>query len=76
MPLDAVVFDNASYDNSIIGVSFDGRAIYSYEKMVEEFAEDNDCSIEDAMEWIDYNTLGSYPPAPFKKPLIVLTEIY
>lgn len=75
LPQTAVVFENASYDNSIIGVTFDGRAIYSYEKMAEEFMADNDCSYEDAIEWIDYNTLGSSPPLPFKRPLIVC-EIY
>lgn len=75
LPESAVVFDNSSYDNSIIGVTFDGRAIYSYEKMAEEFMADNDCSYEDAIEWIDYNTLGSSPPLPFKCPLIVC-EIY
>ena len=35
LPKDALVFDNHSYDNSIIGVTFDGRAIYCLEMMIE-----------------------------------------
>lgn len=76
LPQTAVVFENASYDNSIIGVTFDGRAIYSYTRMVEEFMEDNECNYEEAEEWIDYNTLGSSPPYPLQRPLIVYEEIY
>ena len=34
LPDDAIVFDNHAYDNSIIGVSLDGRIIYSFESMV------------------------------------------
>lgn len=30
---DTVVFENPSYDTAIIGVSYDGRAIYDYELM-------------------------------------------
>lgn len=47
-----------SYDKSIIGfTSEDGRAVYSYESMVQEFMEDEDCSEEEAQEWVDYNTM-------------------
>ena len=31
---DVIVFDNPSYDNALIGVSEDNRAIYDYDKMV------------------------------------------
>ena len=33
-----LVFDNPSYDNSIIGQTFDGRAIYDIESMAEELS--------------------------------------
>ena len=36
LPEDAIVFDNMSYDSSIIGVTTDGRVVYDYDKMVEE----------------------------------------
>lgn len=33
-----LVFDNPAYDDSIIGTTFDGRAIYDIELMAEELA--------------------------------------
>ena len=71
LPDDAVIFDNAAYDNSIIGVTLDGRAIYDYDLMVEEFATDNECSAEDAMEWVEFNTIRALPYAGDSAPLIV-----
>lgn len=31
---DIIIFENESYDDALIGVSHDERAIYSFEKMV------------------------------------------
>ena len=57
-----LLFTDHSYDNSIIGLtSEDGRAVYSYELMVQEFMEDEHCSEEEAREWIDYNTMRALP---------------
>lgn len=53
-----VIFDNPSYDNSIIGVTSDlSTLVYDYTLMVKEFAEENECSEEEAEEFIQYNTL-------------------
>lgn len=41
----ALVFDNPAYDESIIGQTFDGRAIYDIEKMVNELSVDDDIPI-------------------------------
>ena len=71
LPKDAVVLDNASFDNSIIGVTFDGRVIYALDLMIHEYKEDNHCSEEEAMEWIDYNTIRALPYAGPKAPIIV-----
>lgn len=50
LPEDAIVFDNMSYDGSIIGVTTDGRAVYDFDKMVEELMQDEEWSYEDAVE--------------------------
>ena len=68
---DAIVFDNVSYDNSIIGTTFDGRAIYDYDLMVSEFMSDEECTSDEAIDWIEYNTLRSLPYAGEKAPLVV-----
>jgi hypothetical protein len=71
LPKDALVFDNFAYDNSIIGITLDGRVIYCYEKMIEEYMIEEECSYEEAVEWIDYNTIRSLPYAGEKAPVIM-----
>lgn len=56
---EAVVFDNPSFDNSIIGLSIGGEVIYDLDKMVEELSKDDDISLEDAYDFIMYNTMRS-----------------
>lgn len=71
LPEDAIVFDNMSYDGSIIGVTTDGRVVYSYDMMVEELMQDEEWSYEDAVEWIDYNTIRALPYAGENGPIIM-----
>lgn len=71
LPEDAIVFDNMSYDSSIVGVTTDGRVVYDYDKMVEELMSEEGWSYEDAAEWIDYNTIRSIPYAGPNGPIIM-----
>lgn len=71
LPPETIVFDNYAYDNSIIGTTFDGRAIYEYYSMINELSEDSEMSIYDAEDWINYNTIRSLPYINGKKPMIV-----
>ena len=71
---DALVFDNPAYDNSIIGQTFDGRAIYDIEAMAEELASDDEMTVEEAMDFIDYNAIRSLPYAGDKAPIVVHLE--
>lgn len=73
---DAIVFDNFAYDNSIIGMTFDGRAIYEYNRMAHELSKDNCMSIDEAMEWIDYNTIRALNYISGKKPIIVYDDAW
>ena len=73
LPEDAIVFDNMSYDGSIVGVTTDGRVVYDYDKMVEELMQDEQCSYEDAADWIDYNTIRSLPYAVWNGPIIMFS---
>lgn len=62
-----VLFDNPSFDHSIIGTDSNyTRLIYDYDLMVEELCQDEGWDYETAMEFIEYNTLGSLgiPGAP------------
>ena len=71
LPEDAIVFDNMSYDGSIVGVTTDGRVVYDYDKMVEELMLDEEWSYEDAAEWINYNTIRALPYAGENGPIIM-----
>lgn len=62
-----ILYYNHSYDKSIIGfIEVDGVpvALYSLESMIQEYMEDEDLlneedGYEQAIEWIEYNTLGA-----------------
>ena len=56
-----ILFDGPSFDQSIVGITDDGRLVYDYEKMVNELAEEDGISYEEAQEFIDYNTMRSLP---------------
>ena len=66
-----LVFDNPDYDNAIIGVTHDGKAVYDYDEMVYCLMKEENMSEEDAMGFIDYNTIRSLPYAGEYAPVIV-----
>jgi hypothetical protein len=70
---DTIVFDNPSFDNSIIGVTTDGCAVYDYNKMIEELMKDEQISEQEAIDWIEYNTIRAIPYAGEMAPIIVFT---
>jgi len=78
----SLFYDNQSYDDSIIGVDEDGRVVYDYDKMVEEYIadefgdkelsdEERDDAVTSAIEWIDYNTIRATPYFGPLAPVIV-----
>jgi len=74
LPPDAVIFINQAYDNSIIGTTFDGRAIYDFDKMVQELMADEGWTEEEAIDWVEYNTFRALPYGGDKAPLIMRNE--
>lgn len=68
-----VMFENPSYTDAVIGISHDNRLIYSYAKMVEYLMETDSMSEIDAMEFIEYNTIGALPCV--SNPPIVMYDI-
>lgn len=49
--------EDYSYDDALVGVSEDQRAVYDYEKMVQWLMKNEEFSEEEAVDWISYNTL-------------------
>ena len=61
------------FDDAIIGVAagFDSaRVVYCYASMVEVMINDNNMNYEDALDWIEFNTIGSYVGK--NKPIYVM----
>lgn len=71
LPDGTLILDNASYDNSIVGITFDNRLIYSFDKMIDEYMQENNCEEIDAVEWIEYNTIRALPYFGDKAPIIM-----
>jgi hypothetical protein len=68
---DVTILENYSYDDALIGVTEDGRAVCDYEKMVAWLVETEDFTELEAVEWIDYNTIRALPYMGDKAPLIM-----
>ena len=58
---DVIYFTNPSYDSAFIGVSSDYRAIYDYELMIRYLMSEEGMTDEEAIDWIDYNTIRALP---------------
>lgn len=71
LPDEALVFDNPAFDYSIVGVTIDGRAVYDYESMIIEYMTYEDATLEEAIDWIEYNTIRSLPYAGEYAPIII-----
>lgn len=69
-----LIFDNHAYDNSVVGISNEGRLVYDYDSMVREFMEDEECTEEEAIEWIEYNTMRSLGYGGGLTPIIITTN--
>jgi hypothetical protein len=66
-----ITLENYSYDDALIGVTEDNRAVYDFDKMVEWLVETEGFSQEEAIEWIEYNTIRALPYAGPGAPVIM-----
>lgn len=67
---DILIFENPSFEDAFIGVSHDERAVYDFDKMVECLMIEDGIGYEDAVDFIEFNTLRSLPYYD-KSPIIV-----
>lgn len=68
---EVLILDDHAYDKSVVGITEDGRLIYDFNKMVEEFMEDEQCDETEAIEWLEYNTLRALPYMGERAPIII-----
>lgn len=68
---ESLLFENPSYKSALIGITTDGRAVYDYSLMVEDLMKGDNIDYEEAVEFIDYNTLGVLPSSDTKYPIVI-----
>lgn len=59
IPDDAVVFDDRSLDEAIIGEDTFGRAVYEYSKIIDVLMQNSGMARDDAIDYIENNIVGS-----------------
>lgn len=67
---------NYSYDTALIGVTNGNRAVYDFDKMIEWLVEEEDFTYEDAIEWIEYNTIRALSYMGCDAPIIMYPLMY
>lgn len=62
---------NYSYDSALIGVTDDNRAVYDFGLMIEWLMTEEDFEYEEAIEWIEFNTIRAIPYMGEGAPIIM-----
>ena len=70
-----ILFRNPDYSTAIVGVSEDNKIIYDYNKMIDYLIEYDNMSYEDAIDFINYDTIKSLGYISDNKPIIMYTLI-
>ena len=68
---EAIVFDGPDFDEAIVGVTDEGQAVYDYNKMVQSMMQQDGITEEEAIEFIEYNTIRALPYAGPNAPIIM-----
>lgn len=68
---DVVILENYSYDDALVGVTEDGRAVYDFERMVRWLVETEGMDELEAVEWIEYNTIRALSYEDDSAPIIM-----
>lgn len=68
-----IVFDSPSFKSALIGVTNDRRAVYDLDKMVESLVTEDNVSEEEAIDFIEYNTLRAIPYEGIHAPIVMFT---
>jgi transcriptional regulator with XRE-family HTH domain len=66
----SIVLENPSYRNAVVGVSEEGRVIYSARIILEDMMLDEGMDYEDALDHFNYNLLRSLPYMGEMAPII------
>lgn len=69
---DSMIFVNPDYEDAIIGFDYQNeRIIYDFDKMVEHLMKQDNMEYEDAIDFIEYNTIRALPYMGKKAPIVM-----
>jgi transcriptional regulator with XRE-family HTH domain len=68
----SIVLECPSYRNAVVGVSEEGRVIYSARIILQDMMIDEGMEYEDAVDWIEENTLRTIPYMGSVHPIVSL----
>lgn len=68
---DVLIFSDPSYDEALVGVTESNQAVYDFEKMVEWLVQNDSLSYDEAVEFIEFNTIRALPYFGDKAPIIM-----
>lgn len=66
-----IILEGDEFANGFIGLSTDNRAVYAYDKLIDSLSRSNNWSTDEAIEWLEYNTIRSLPYLGDKAPIII-----
>lgn len=66
-----LLLKNFSYDDALIGITEDGRAVCDYDKMVAWLVDTQGFTETDAIEWVEYNTIRALPYMGAEAPIVM-----
>ncbi len=67
----AVVLEGDEFATAVVGVSHDGRVVYSYDRLISSLVDKQHMSEEEAIEWLDYNTMRAIDYMGPQAPIVV-----
>ena len=71
-----IVLEGDEFADGVIGLSHDYHLIYDYNKLVDSLMSHNNWSIEEAVDWLEFNTLRSldYMKSIGNEPIIMMSN--
>lgn len=69
---ETIFFENPSFVKAITGITDSGQLIYDYDLMIAAAMEEENWNADEAVDWIEYNTIRSIPYMGHAHPIVSL----
>lgn len=64
-------FTEPDFSKAVLGITHDNRIVYDYETMIRTLMADDNMTYEEAIEFIDYNTIKTIPYMGAQHPMVL-----